>query len=116
MSFDWDHYLALAEDLWRGALGSKDGEASFRSAISRAYYAAFHEGRIYLKDRTLAHVRVFERLRDSPSRKDKQLFEAFKLMRRNREDADYDKDKTVNAKDAEKVILSAKKFIKLARM
>lgn len=42
--FDWGTYLDLADDL---AAPGRD-EAAGRSAISRAYYAAFHAGRDYL--------------------------------------------------------------------
>ena len=43
--FDWTGFLDLAEELaFRG-----NDEAAHRSAISRAYYAAFHSGRAYLE-------------------------------------------------------------------
>jgi muconolactone delta-isomerase len=42
--FDWIKFLDLAEDLATRA----DDEAASRSAISRAYYAAFHIGRDHL--------------------------------------------------------------------
>jgi hypothetical protein len=40
VSFQWDEYLALAKEL-----SQKGGEAATRSAISRAYYAAYHAAR-----------------------------------------------------------------------
>jgi uncharacterized protein (UPF0332 family) len=42
--FDWTDFLDLAEDL----AARRDNESAGRSAISRAYYAAFHAGRAYL--------------------------------------------------------------------
>lgn len=63
--FDWTSYLDLADSLARQG----GDEAAARSAISRAYYAAFHRGRNFL-DRTApavprdgsAHVEVRNRL------------------------------------------------------
>lgn len=44
MSFRWTDYLALATQL-----AQETNEAALRSAISRAYYAAYHEAK-YLAD------------------------------------------------------------------
>ena len=44
MAFDWSQYLALAEDL----AVQPDNEAALRSAVSRAYYAAFCLAREHL--------------------------------------------------------------------
>ncbi len=53
MSFDWSDFLTLADALttidWDG-----NREASFRTAISRAYYAAFGEARLRLRSVRLA--------------------------------------------------------------
>jgi hypothetical protein len=49
MSFDWSHYLELAKELNTGSSGSPIEEAKLRSAISRAYYAAFCVARNYLR-------------------------------------------------------------------
>jgi uncharacterized protein (UPF0332 family) len=46
MTFIWNDYIDLAEKL----LGETD-DASKRSAISRAYYGAYHISRQYLKDK-----------------------------------------------------------------
>jgi uncharacterized protein (UPF0332 family) len=48
MSFHWSEYLSLAQELLRVSLPSSLHEASFRSAMSRAYYAAFGQARNYL--------------------------------------------------------------------
>lgn len=115
MSFVWDHYLDIAESLWKQGLNAKDGEGLFRCAISRAYYAAFHESLVYLKDPGLQHRDVVQVLSSRNSRKDKSLLTWFKLMKYNRKVADYDISFQILAEDAEKVIESARKFIKLAR-
>ena len=44
MVFDWSQYLVLAEELAE----QKDNEAALRSAVSRAYYAAFCLAREHL--------------------------------------------------------------------
>lgn len=42
MSFDWNLYLNLAETLRSHVSSQPEQEARYRSAASRAYYAAFH--------------------------------------------------------------------------
>ena len=48
MSFHWSEYLTLAQELTSTASNSPIQEADLRSAISRAYYAAFGQARAYL--------------------------------------------------------------------
>ena len=45
MSFNWTDFLTLADALVRAPNSPGPEEASLRSAISRAYYAAFHVAR-----------------------------------------------------------------------
>ncbi len=47
--FDWGAYHLLARDLLSQADRSQQKEAALRSAVSRAYYAAFHATEDYLK-------------------------------------------------------------------
>ena len=42
--FNWQDYLQLADELFE-----KNTEASLRSAISRAYYAAYHQAKLWLE-------------------------------------------------------------------
>ena len=51
MSFDWTNYLNLAQELTGAATTLSNEEAKLRSAISRAYYAAFIQARNHLRDR-----------------------------------------------------------------
>ncbi len=51
MSFNWADYLSLAEALFKTPNTPGPDEASFRSAISRAYYAAFCNARNFARDR-----------------------------------------------------------------
>jgi uncharacterized protein (UPF0332 family) len=48
MSFNWSRYLSLAQQLYSNSNGD---EAFLRSAISRAYYAAFVTARNHLRDK-----------------------------------------------------------------
>lgn len=48
MSFNWSEYFTLAQELASKSATSSMQEAMLRSAISRAYYAAFCEARNHL--------------------------------------------------------------------
>jgi uncharacterized protein (UPF0332 family) len=48
--FDWQEYYLLARVLLSQAESSTHKEAMFRSAVSRAYYAAFHRACNYLRE------------------------------------------------------------------
>ena len=50
MSFDWSDFLKLAESLARAERASSLEEAALRSAVSRAYYAAFCASRNHARD------------------------------------------------------------------
>jgi uncharacterized protein (UPF0332 family) len=47
--FKWQEYHTLASDLLLQADNSEQREAVLRSAVSRAYYAAFHAAKDYLQ-------------------------------------------------------------------
>ncbi|HWS84121.1 MAG TPA: hypothetical protein VN207_07650 [Ktedonobacteraceae bacterium] len=48
--FDWQDYYLLATDLLSQADNSPRKEATLRSAVSRAYYAAYHRACDYLRE------------------------------------------------------------------
>jgi len=48
MSFDWLHYLDLANELYQQSATSAHQDADLRSSISRAYYCVFHKARLRL--------------------------------------------------------------------
>ena len=50
MTFDRSEYLQLARELAGQAVSPAKEEAKLRSAVSRAYYAAFCKARNYLRD------------------------------------------------------------------
>lgn len=74
MSFDWLEYLNLAQELAGQATKPSSQEAKLRSAVSRAYYAAFCEARNHLRGeghsipRFNPHRYVIDQFLDSPDR------------------------------------------------
>ena len=86
--FEWEDFLDLAESL----ASQPSNEAAARSAISRAYYAAFHAGRDYLVrakipiDRSCnTHVQVQDELQKSEA-----IGQVVKRLHVWRKYADYD--------------------------
>jgi uncharacterized protein (UPF0332 family) len=117
MSFDWNEYFDLAQELAdpvgrriiRSIPGSSSDptplspvagqEARYRTAISRAYYAAFIQARNHLRyvdgdpnvplDGT-AHIYVRDQFRNNPDRRRKQVGTLLDRLRVLRNRADYD--------------------------
>ncbi len=97
MSFDWSNYLDLARELQRQGAVHSSKEAELRSAISRAYYAAFCKARNYLRDRRHlilsqgpeAHSEVQDTFQVSPDRRLKEIGENLNRLRTFRNRADY---------------------------
>ena len=50
MSFDWHHYLNIAQYIKENAHDFPDAESCYRTTVSRAYYAAFCLARNYVRD------------------------------------------------------------------
>ncbi len=98
MSFDWTQYLFLAEQLNKEAGSSPKREAMLRSAISRAYYAAFCHSRKFLVDQKnkvipsnpAAHGLVRELFEDNGSTLELTIATNLDRLRIERNKADYD--------------------------
>lgn len=93
-AFAWEDYLRLAAELVQ-----RQGDAGAeRSAISRAYYAAFHGASAHVVDRGVGltftgrdHALVWDWfLRDGTDPRSHWIGEAGRLLRRARRQADYD--------------------------
>ena len=93
--FDWNEYLNLANEL-----AKRPDEASKRSAVSRAYYSAFHFARAWLENRSVpvprdgtAHQIVweeFERIGDETSSQNpRHVGQQGRRLRDERNRADY---------------------------
>ena|SRR5438128_6604811 len=96
MSFDWSDYLDLARELYKQGAVHSSKEAELRSAISRAYYAAFCNARNHLvtKGHKLsegpeAHTEVQDKFTASSDRRRKEIGENLKRLRTLRNRADY---------------------------
>lgn len=94
MSFNWREYLRLAKELAK----QEQDEASQRSAISRAYYAAFHCARIYVQTHNPElversgddHGKVWRYLSAAAKRQEKVAGRSGGSLRWIRNRADYD--------------------------
>ncbi len=102
MSFDWSEYYKLAEDLATRTTSYASQEADLRSAISRAYYAAFCKGRNLLRDKDgetipvngSAHWFVKNKFMRSSDRVRKKIGQNLDRLRLDRNKADYDDTST----------------------
>jgi len=96
MSFDWKDYHSLANELY-GGQGNSSDEAANRSAISRAYYAAFHEAlqhapaRISKSKSGSKHQQLIRHYKAGDKR-ERQVGRFLETLRDNRNAADYDSD------------------------
>jgi uncharacterized protein (UPF0332 family) len=98
MTFDWEDYLRLAEALLRERSRLAPEEACLRSAISRAYYAAFASVRNFARQREglflgksgSVHKSLVEHFKCSPDRVRKQVGNDLNRIRGCRASADYD--------------------------
>jgi len=93
MPFDWRGYLALAQSLHQGSAGINE-EAAWRSAVSRAYYAAFCHVRNHARDHEgfagTGDVDDHVRLRDHLHRQDEtKLAQELGKLRGWRNQCDY---------------------------
>jgi hypothetical protein len=96
MPFDWREYLQLSGFL-HGGVGSFTEEAGWRSAVSRAYYAAFGHARNFARDRegflTRGTPEDHDRLRDHfRQQRQDRLAQSLGRLRHWRNQCDYDDD------------------------
>jgi len=112
--FDWTEYLELAERLvaWRG------DPAAERSAISRAYYAAFHQAKAYflLRGGRLIfqggdHGAVADWFKDSINRDLRKIGLDIERLRRLRRVADYDERFAHISSEAQAAVTLARRTI-----
>lgn len=97
MTFDWSQYLNLAKEFLGQPTPPANQEAKMRSAISRAYYAAFISARNYLQEteghsipKTAdAHKYVVQQLKQSSDVDRQNIGRNLEKLRRDRNQADY---------------------------
>lgn len=123
MSFGWEAYLELAEQLATGpvappappggqapppAAPPAPSEAALRTAVSRAYYSAYHGAREYVERNGLAavgrqdsHTSVWQALGATGGnprpRQERTIRETGFTLLRARKDADYEIDRPSSA-------------------
>jgi uncharacterized protein (UPF0332 family) len=114
---DAHDYLTLAETLVGGSV-----EAEWRSAVSRAYYAAFHVARNSLRACSFtvpraekAHTYLVYRLSNSGHADTEVAGRKLDLLRTWRNEADYDFDGTLDQGDAATYVAKAKEVIQALR-
>jgi len=97
MNFEWSDYLELARELAGQTASPAGTEARLRSAISRAYYAAFCKCRNHLPDvgtqlpqGPAIHQFVRDEFKDSTDKKRKKIGNDLDRLRADRNKADYD--------------------------
>lgn len=101
MSFDWKTYLEVSEMLVKHQITGLE-EACLRSAISRAYYAAFGTANSYLKKQgtTIPAIDTHKFLRSefkkSPDTIKKKIGNNLERLWRDRKDADYNDAISIN--------------------
>lgn len=109
MSFSWDTYIVIADELKQigdnllANHNSDHAEAAFRSSISRSYYALFRPSRDYLEKRSIylpSHSGADHRkVKKYMKIEDYQIFTTLVDLSRWRTACDYDNpitDPTVN--------------------
>jgi uncharacterized protein (UPF0332 family) len=88
--FDWDDFLAIADRL----AAEVDDEAAQRTAINRAYYAAYHAAAVFVRAKGIltvghTHRTVWAALIADPDPDRSQAGRRGDDLRRLRTDADY---------------------------
>ena len=93
-AFDWSQYLVLAKDL-----GSRSEEAAVRSAISRAYYAAYNVARSFCANAGISiidtgnlHKDLWDAFLRKGGRTFASVYDKGQRLRRKRTKADYDSE------------------------
>jgi uncharacterized protein (UPF0332 family) len=108
-----EDFLALAEVWVTGTT-----EAEWRSAVSRAYYAAFHRARRLLRDLGFlvpradqAHAYLWLRLSNCGDSQVEMAGSDLNTLRRDRNRADYDVEQTLDQHDARVQVQAARIII-----
>ena len=118
MSFNWDEYLVLAHQL----AGFLDEEAKLRTAISRAYYAAFHAAQDHLREKDLergipptgrAHQFVADKFSNHPDETRQRIGVNLDRLRSKRIYADYRDNIRSLANEATYTLRLAQKILEL---
>lgn len=115
MSFDWKDYVYLAKELL-----NRTEESCLRSSISRAYYGVFCIARnrkgyknYRLKKGENLHWVVINTYKNSTDRDEQNIGQILDKLRKLRNDADYNDDKTIDKSLAERSVNSANNILNM---
>lgn len=117
MTFDWLDYLTLAQNL-AGQTVIVSEQAKFRSAISWAYYAAFHQAKQILeeKDRLTiplqnVHKFVINQFQNHPDPIRQKIGNRLQVLRGYRNQADYESSTSITANTCQEALTLARRII-----
>jgi len=112
MSFEWKKYIELAEKIVK----NNDKEEYLRTAVSRAYYGIFciaRDKKGLTNQSSTIHKRVKDAYLNSNLNSEQEIGRILNLLRRNRNNADYDNTVTISKSLAERCVLKAKYCLNL---
>ncbi|MCI0614558.1 HEPN domain-containing protein [bacterium] len=114
MPFEWAEYLRLAEELAE----RQNDEAALRSAVSRAYYAAYCKACAYLNEKNIAvphgegsHDRVWNSFINLPGRTHTSIQGNGDRLKRRRVIADYKEQEAISTQDAKSAVTTSKNIL-----
>jgi uncharacterized protein (UPF0332 family) len=118
MSFDWNKFLDLAQELLEQAKSLdvalfEDKEAKFRTAVSRAYYSAYRQAKNYLVEngeyypsnaqKDNDHLYVRDSFWDVANPTRNEIARDLKRLRADRNKCDYDDEIDMLLQNLEKL-------------
>lgn len=107
MSFNWEDYIDLADEL-----AQKSEESCLRSSISRAYFGVFciARNREFGKG-FVRHKELIRKYRKSHNPTKKNISVLIDELRRTRNEADYEEDQQITKDDAERMLIVANEVL-----
>jgi uncharacterized protein (UPF0332 family) len=115
MSFDWSTYIDLAK-----TLNGMTEDSAQRSAVSRAYYSAFHAAsgtlktngiQTFPKDDRKSHDKVWNVYKESQKRDCRRIGNRGARLMEQRHDADYDAGLAFNPTDVATLITDVESLV-----
>jgi uncharacterized protein (UPF0332 family) len=121
MSFDWQLYISLAEELLKLPQKRIPEEACFRSAISRSYYGVFGIARNFLIKKGITippidtHKFVREQYKKSSNKIERKIGEYLGQLWKDRKDSDYKDTASIDIKRTRTAIDLSKRVLESLR-
>jgi len=115
MSFDWNEYLRLAQQL-----GGLADDAASRTAVSRAYYSAFHAASMSVESNKITtnpkyerdrHLRIWNIYMDSSNKECRRIGNSGQRLKAERQYADYDSESSFPETRVERSIAQARALV-----